>query len=237
MVAAGELVVVGGGHELAGRLLERQARQQVSRAPTTSEWDGRWAMAVVVGGRRPVEVRAELRKAMTDLRMGELREGVWMRPDNLADPAAPGAAAVLDAQCQRFVASPADVLHEAQPPGGAARPARARIGEAGPADHRRASELARRLWDLDAWAARATELRGQLDAVVGSLESGDTSALAPGFVLSAAALRHLLADPLLPPALLPPQWCGDDLRRDYDRYDTAFKTLWRDWFRQAHDPS
>src|SRR5579862_9666620 len=33
MVAAGELVVEGNAHELAGRLLERQARQQASRVP------------------------------------------------------------------------------------------------------------------------------------------------------------------------------------------------------------
>jgi phenylacetic acid degradation operon negative regulatory protein len=208
MVASGELVVVGGGHELSGHLLERQARQQASRAPVTAAWNGTWIMAVVVGGRRPVEARSELRQAMTSLRMGELREGVWMRPDNLTDPSASRAVAVVDAQCQRFETH-AD------------------------AD----AELAAQLWDLDAWNARARELRRQLDAVVGSLESGDTAALAPGFVLSAAVLRHLLADPLLPAELLTVTWCGDDLRHDYDRYDTAFKTLWRDWFRQADDPS
>jgi phenylacetic acid degradation operon negative regulatory protein len=212
MVAAGELVVVGGGHELAGHLRERQARQLASRAPTTSAWDGTWTMAVVVGGRRPVEARAELRKAMTDLRMGELREGVWMRPDNLADRSASGATAVVDAQCQRF---------------------RTHLDDGPDA----AVALARQLWNLDTWSARATELRVELDAVVGSLESGDTAALAPGFVLSAAVLRHLLADPLLPSELLPVEWSGDELRHDYDRYDTAFKTLWRDWFRQARRPA
>ena len=56
-------------------------------------------------------------------------------------------------------------------------------------------------------------------------------------MLSAAVLRHLLADPLLPPELLPSGWCGDELRHDYDRYDVAFKSLWRDWFRQARDPA
>jgi phenylacetic acid degradation operon negative regulatory protein len=215
MVAAGELVVVGGGHELAGRLLDRQVRQQVSRAPATRPWDGSWAMAVVVGGRRPVEARSELRQAMTGLRMAELREGVWLRPDNLAPPSA-SASAVVEAQCHRF---------------------RARPDAGGQPELVDAVALAARLWDLPGWTGRATELRAELDAVVGSLESGDTSALAPGFVLSAAVLRHLVADPLLPAELLPRGWCGDELRHDYDRYDAAFKALWRDWFRHAHEPS
>jgi phenylacetic acid degradation operon negative regulatory protein len=235
MVSAGELVSVGDGHELAGHLLERQARQRASRVPTTRAWDGRWVMAVVVGGARASDARAELRRAMAGLRMGELREGVWLRPDNLVGHPAPGLDAVVDAQCQRFT------MIAAQPPGGAAGRARPRIGEAGPADHRRAresdQELASRLWDLARWNADAEELRGELGEIVGSLERGDTAALAPGFVLSAAVLRHLLADPLLPPELLPSGWSGDALRHDYDRYDAAFKALWRDWFRRAHDPA
>jgi len=210
MVAAGELIAVGDGHELAGHLLERQARQQASRSPTTRSWDGRWAMAVVVGGARASDARAELRHAMAGLRMGELREGVWLRPDNLVGHPAPGLDAVVDAQCQRFVSSLPD------------------------ADG--STPLSGRLWDLPAWKSRADELRTELDAIVGSLERGDTDALAPGFVLSAAVLRHLLADPLLPPELLPDGWSGDALRLDYDRYDDAFKALWRDWFRRARDP-
>jgi phenylacetic acid degradation operon negative regulatory protein len=209
MVAAGELVAVGDGHELAGHLLERQARQRASRAPRTRAWDGRWAMAVVVGGARASEARAELRHAMAGLRMGELREGVWLRPDNLVGHPAPGLDAVVDAQCQRFVSSLPD--------------------------HDQPASLASRLWDLSGWNARTEELRTELDAIVGSLERGETDALAPGFVLSAAVLRHLLADPLVPPELLPQGWSGDALRHDYDRYDAAFKALWRDWFRLAHD--
>ena len=50
--------------------------------------------------------------------------------------------------------------------------------------------------------------------------------------LSASVLRHLQADPLLPAALLPRSWPGADLRRDYDTYDLAFKTLWRTWYHE-----
>ena len=204
MVAAGELVVDGDAHRLAGHLLDRQARQQVSRSPAQGSWDGGWSLAVVTETRRPVSARAELRRAMSVLRLAELREGVWLRPDNLDEGWAGPARAVVDAQCRRFTSRPED------PPG----------------------PLAARLWDLDGWAGQARLLQGRLGQVVTRLEAGDTTALGPGFVLSADALRHLQADPLLPPGLLPARWPGDALRADYDRYDRAFKQLWRDWFRR-----
>ena len=53
-----------------------------------------------------------------------------------------------------------------------------------------------------------------------------------GFVTSAAVLRLLQRDPLLPAELLPPGWPGDDLRRAYDRYDAAYRAVWTGWFRR-----
>jgi phenylacetic acid degradation operon negative regulatory protein len=210
MVAAGELMVDGNAHVLAGRLLDRQARQQASRVPRRRGWTGAWTMAVVTETRRPVGARADLRAAMGVLRLAEWREGVWLRPDNLDESWADPARTVVAAQCRRFAGRP-------DPADGTAR------------------ELAGRLWDLEAWDVRARHLRGRLAQVVGSLEEGDTTSLAAGFVLSAEVLRHLLADPLLPPDLLSPTWSGDELRADYDRYDRAFKSLWRDWFRGEAD--
>ena len=56
-------------------------------------------------------------------------------------------------------------------------------------------------------------------------------ALAPGFELSAAVLRHLQADPLLPDELLPERWPGGRLREDYTRWDARYRaTLW-EWSR------
>ena len=40
-------------------------------------------MAVVTAPARPQAERVALRKNMVDLRLAELREGVWVRPDNL----------------------------------------------------------------------------------------------------------------------------------------------------------
>ena len=95
MVAAGELEAEGGeppAYRLAGRLLERQARQDISRKPPRWGWDGRWRMAVVVAERRSADERAALRASLLGARYAELREGVWTRPDNLPGdrPDAPG---------------------------------------------------------------------------------------------------------------------------------------------------
>ncbi|WP_460307328.1 PaaX domain-containing protein, C- domain protein [Actinocorallia aurea] len=66
--------------------------------------------------------------------------------------------------------------------------------------------LAARLWDLPAWDTRARALNAAFE------EAADLRAR---FVISAAALRHLRDDPLLPPALLPQPWPGPTLRAHY----------------------
>ena len=98
------------------------------------------------------------------------------------------------------------------------------VMEARPADPRR---LAGALWDLAAWAGRADQLRAGL----GALPPDNPEALAPGFELSAAVLRHLQADPLLPGELLPDRWPGARLRDDYDRWDAQYRVTLRDWSR------
>lgn len=87
MSAAGEVRADDGWYEIASpRLLERQARQAASRRGATREWSGEWVQAVVVAdGRRPAAERASLRAVLSAHRLAELREGVWLRPDNLAD--------------------------------------------------------------------------------------------------------------------------------------------------------
>jgi phenylacetic acid degradation operon negative regulatory protein len=68
-----------------------------------------------------------------------------------------------------------------------------------------------------------------MHTLIGALEQGDTDALAPGFVLSAAVLRHFGADPLLPRELLPRHWPGPALRADYDHYDASYRELLAGW--------
>src|SRR3954471_14473351 len=84
MVANGELVAEDGHYELAGsRLLDRQVRQTASRRATRLRWHGGWVMAIVISERRDAAARAELRSALEAVRLRELREGVWLRPDNI----------------------------------------------------------------------------------------------------------------------------------------------------------
>lgn len=207
MVTTGELEAEGTAYQLAGPLLARQARQDASRFAQRRRWDGMWEMAVVDGGRRSAGARTELREAMRRLKLAELREGVWLRPDNLLAGRAPEARAIVDEQCRTMRGEP----------------------------HGDAPAMAAELWDLTAWTKEARDLRRGLDRYLPRLEQGDTVVLRDGFVLSAAVLRHLLADPLLPPDLLPASWMGEELRERYERYDAAFKAVWRDWFRAQRD--
>ena len=64
MVDRGELVRVDGGvYELAGHLLERQARQEAGLQPTVRGWDGEWEIYLVGPGRRSSAERAALRRS------------------------------------------------------------------------------------------------------------------------------------------------------------------------------
>jgi phenylacetic acid degradation operon negative regulatory protein len=206
MLAAGELEPDDGAYRLAGHLLDRQIRQDESRTARVQPWDGTWTGALVTEGRRSAASRTRLREAARALRLAERREGVWVRPDNLDPERLPESRAVVAAQCDLITFTPTDPS---------------------------ADVVAAALWDLPAWAARAADLRTRMATVVDDLEAGDRDALAPGFVLSAAVLRHTQADPLLPADLLPPDWPGSALRAEYDRYDAAFKALWRDWYRSV----
>jgi phenylacetic acid degradation operon negative regulatory protein len=206
MARAGEVAADGDGYRLAApRLLDRQARQRQSRLAVTRRWDGTWELAIVrSAGPRAAPDRASLRRALADLRLGELREGAWLRPANLPTDRSPDARAIVADQCVW-------------------------VGGAEPSPAPDASEL----WDLAGWADDAAELRADLGALRPRLSAGDTSALRDGFVTSAAVLRLLQRDPLLPDGLRPRYWPGDALRADYDDYDTAYRALLRAWLREA----
>lgn len=184
MAAAGDLAPRDGGYGLTARLLERQVRQDESLNPRTRPWDGHWEIAVVTAERRPAADRSALRRAMTSLRLAELREGIWLRPANLVRPLPP---VVVD-QCTLLTGSPA--------------------GDP--------AALAAALWDLEGWADRARTLRGALDRA---------QEPAGRFTAAAAALRHLLADPLLPAEALPAAWPGAALRSVYDTSHGEIRAL------------
>ncbi|MFC9503972.1 PaaX family transcriptional regulator C-terminal domain-containing protein [Streptomyces sp. NPDC057002] len=70
-------------------------------------------------------------------------------------------------------------------------------------------DLAASLWPLDTWPATARALLGHI---------ADAHRPADRLAAFAAVVRHLLADPVLPPGLLPADWPGAELRVAYTGY-------------------
>lgn len=83
LVAAGDLVRSVEGYGLSERLLERQRLQDVALNPQTRRWDGNWLAVVITTIGCDARTRAALRSGLTERRFAELREGFWMRPDNI----------------------------------------------------------------------------------------------------------------------------------------------------------
>jgi phenylacetic acid degradation operon negative regulatory protein len=205
MVSNGELISEDGTYALAGGLLER--RQRVDEASRLDDdaappWDGTWELAVVSLERRSAADRVALRKAATALHLGELREGIWIRPDNLDPDRLPGWRAVLDRQCVHFHDAATDIP----------------------------AETVRSLFNLDDWAADAERLtialRDEIDA-----EAVAADDFAYWFALSVTVVRHLQLDPLLPAEFIGQEWPGQDLRSAYRRFDEVLKQRLNSAFR------
>jgi len=186
MTADGDLLPVDGTYELTARLLARQHDQDETRSPATRTWRGRWDVVIIDRTVRPGAGKTALLGALGTLRLAQLRDGVWLRPDNLVRPWPPSL--------------PAPVTHL----------------RAMPLDD--AVGMARRLWPLEKWTTYASALLAAM------ADAGDP---ARRFALSAAVLRHLRTDPLLPPALEPPEWPGRHLRREYSRFEADLGRLLR----------
>lgn len=202
MAASGDVEADGGGYRLAGTLLERHARQQSARDAHPGPWDGTWELALVADGRRSPADRARLREATRRLRLAEVREGCWARPDNLDAARSPAERAVVEAQCL--------TLRGARP------------------DDPDAFVDA---FDAAGWAATARALLAEMGEGQPSLDERDAGGLAEHFQLDAAVVRHLLADPALPAELEPPHWPAAALREAFVRFDAGFKATWRAWYR------
>jgi phenylacetic acid degradation operon negative regulatory protein len=195
MVSNGELTADGGTYGLAGDLLERRKRvDDASRIAATRPWDGTWELAVVSLERRSAADRLALRKAATALHLAELREGVWIRPDNLDPDRLPGLRAVLDRQCVHFHGAATDIP----------------------------AETVRSLFSLDDWAADAQRLADALHDEVNADTAGADD-MAYWFGLSVSVVRHLQLDPLLPTELVPQDWPGQELRSVYLRFNELFQ--------------
>ena len=84
MTSAGDVVRdADRRYRLSERLRERPRPQDRATRPAVHDWDGSWDIVVVTTAGRTAADRAELRSSLAELRLAELREGVWTRPANL----------------------------------------------------------------------------------------------------------------------------------------------------------
>jgi phenylacetic acid degradation operon negative regulatory protein len=136
LAADGDVVAEDRDYRLTARLLDRQRRQDEGHHPVTRPWSGGWEVAIASADVRSAGDRLALGAELSALRLAELRQGVWLRPDNLVR------------------AWPADL---------AGRVLRfdAHAGFPEPA----AEELVASLWDLEGWARRAQRLISALESV------------------------------------------------------------------------
>jgi phenylacetic acid degradation operon negative regulatory protein len=97
----------------------------------------------------------------------------------------------------------------------------------GPVEGVDPSVLRDRLWDLAALHRRATAIEAALAELDNTLDWDDPRSIPPIFTTSAAAVRYLRDDPLLPSELAPAGWPAAALRTRYDRTEAAFQRLLR----------
>jgi phenylacetic acid degradation operon negative regulatory protein len=198
MVSSGELVSDDGSYALTGHLLDRRHRVDDAAHPETTarRWNGQWELAVVSRERRSAADRGALRKAAAALHLAEIKEGVWIRPDNLDPDRSPELRAILDGQCVHFRAADSDID----------------------------VDMVRSIFGLDAWARDARRLIAAMDDELNRATTpGATANFRNQFALAVAVVRHLQLDPLLPVPLMPEDWPATSLRRTYRRFDDAFK--------------
>jgi phenylacetic acid degradation operon negative regulatory protein len=209
MVSHGELTGDEGSYALAGRLWER--RQRVDEASRIDDvaapgWDGTWELAIVSLESRSAVDRLELRRAALALHLAELREGVWIRPDNLDPQRLAASRAVLDQQCTHFRGATTDIT----------------------------ADRVRSLFSLADWADDASAFIEAMDAQLKPRKpDGSTDSFRYEFALSIAVVRHLQLDPLLPVELIGDHWPGYTLRSTYRRFDHAFKRRMNSAFRRT----
>jgi phenylacetic acid degradation operon negative regulatory protein len=86
LASDGDVVAHDGAYGLSPRLLSRQHRQDEGLRPAVRPWRGGWEVAVLRPGAHGSNQRAAARAELADLRLAELRAGVWTRPNNLVRP-------------------------------------------------------------------------------------------------------------------------------------------------------
>ena len=95
------------------------------------------------------------------------------------------------------------------------------------------STLTGKLWDLDSLAGIARSALGQLEQLSSDTDWADERSIPEVFTFSAAIVRFLRSDPLLPARLTPTDWPLDELRTRYDVFERSMQALLRSFLRSA----
>jgi phenylacetic acid degradation operon negative regulatory protein len=89
------------------------------------------------------------------------------------------------------------------------------------------ADLRDRLWDVEALGRRGTALLATAARLHTDIDWSDPAEIPRVFVASAAVVRFLRDEPLLPAELTPAGWPATRLRPVYDALERAFQTLLR----------
>jgi phenylacetic acid degradation operon negative regulatory protein len=188
----------------AGAALDRRARGWATAAQRVRDWNGRWTIVLADQlGRSDRRRVRERERALLLYGFARAPAGLWVRPDNLADPL-PDVAA----QMRAIGLDPhATVLGEAL----------ALAGE---------GAAWRRLWPTDAIEASYRHWIAQIAASLERLSGlSHEVAARETLLLGQAVIRAINRDPLLPAALV--DTClRDELVAAMRRYDTVGKACW-----------
>jgi phenylacetic acid degradation operon negative regulatory protein len=171
--ADGDVVPDGTYYRLSARLLDRQQRQDGGLRPATKAWRGGWELAVAGPEVRSAPDRAALGAELVDLKLAELRPGVWVRPDNLLRDWPPEIAS----RAWRFDS---------------------RSGF----DQLTAAEMVAGLWDLAGWAAGAEDLLTALAGAERPAERFAVAAAVVRHLRHDPMLPHALLPPRWPASRL-----------------------------------
>jgi phenylacetic acid degradation operon negative regulatory protein len=90
-----------------------------------------------------------------------------------------------------------------------------------------------RLWDLDEIAAQANGLLHEMHTMRGRVDWDDVASIPELFTTSAAVVRFLRNEPLLPTALTPASWPVDEVRTAYDAFEADHQRLLTAFLRHA----
>ncbi len=175
-------IAIGDDNVVSPGIRNEQRIRSHARARTHSSpiWDGTWVRVAFPDGLDHPGVPDSVRNLLKADRLGELRPGIWLRPDNLGTMAK---------------------LSDAASPSQAYLPSITRV--------ERPRHKASLLWPLEEFSRRSIILADATESFCEQTTIDPDSHVPQGWILMIALMTQIGFDPLLPPALLPAPWGGD----------------------------